>query len=168
MGKKKKRYGNPIREKAYKESLKIEKITDRNGCCIIVPRDGDSNEAKSFMESVKSSFEFYAFDRILYPEGDITAIHIVPSPMGDMAHIQIKDHNNPTSIEKSIVIQNADLEIVKAFFIRNNFSSWKAFKSNLLPSFNGPDSACFVGTNFHGGTLGAKFSIPEDNIQAVA
>jgi hypothetical protein len=146
----------------------LRKIVDRNGCAIIVPKDGDSDEAKNFMEVVKNSFKFYAFDGIIYPEGDITNITVVPSPTGDMANIQVKDHNNPASIEKSIILQNADLESAKAFFLRNNFSSWEAFKTNLLPSFNGPDSACFVGTNFHGGNLGAMFTIPKENIIKVA
>ena len=169
MGKKKK-YGNPMKEQAYRESLKsqFEKITDRNGCAIIVPKDGNSDDAMSIMELVKKSFKFYALDGILYSEGDIVDITMVPSPMGDMANIRIKDHNNPASMEKSIVLQNADLENAKDFFIRNNFSSWEVFKRNLLPSFNGSDSACFVGINFHGGNLGAMFSIPKEIIREVA
>ncbi len=168
MGKKKN--GKCVSGDPRKRAIKtpgFDKIVDRNGCTLIIPSDGNSEEGMNFLERVKNSFEFYAVDGVVYPEGDIIDITTVPILENmEMSHIKVKDHNDPNSMEKMIMLPSKTLENIKAFFLKFNFSSWEAFKTNLLPNYNGPDNACFVGVDFMGGKIGAKFSIPKDCVTA--
>lgn len=133
-------------------------IIDRNGCKLIVPKNGDSEEAKKWMKQVEDSCEIYAIDNcgFLYKECDVVSIN----DNGFMTTFMVKNHNNPNDSEKAFICLTSVIDKMKSIIHEVNFSSLDAMKKNLLPTFNGPDGACFIGKPLDGVTIGFKFTIP--------
>lgn len=154
--------------KAYKKRLnnvkdKFEIIKNRNGCNLVVDRN-ESDHTKKLMEEVKNSMEFYAIDGLFYEHGDV--VDVVDS--GLMTTFAIKNSDNPNSPVKYLETFTSNVDKLREFFINNNFSSYEAFKHNLLPSYNIPDGACFVGTQWEGIFFGVKFTIKYIHVKTFA
>ena len=156
---KKKKFGNPLKEKAYRESLKnmFDTIIDRNGCKLLVPKNEDE-AAKKWMQQVEDNMEIYGLDgSVLYREGDV--VDVVDH--GLWSEILIKNHNCSSDPVKSMMIMTSQIEQLKKVIHIMNFSSLDAMKKNLLPSYNGPDNACFIAKPLpDGSSLGFKFTLP--------
>jgi hypothetical protein len=133
---------------------KFDTIIDRNGCKLVVPAAGET--ANEYMNQVFESMELYAIDGLFGKEWNVKLI-----VNGDpFISCYVENSRNP----KETIVVNVLAENYRSMLTaiaRNNFSSWENFKKNLLPSFNGPDKACFIClTDPEGIAYGFKFDIP--------
>ena len=133
-----------------------EVIIDRNGSKLLVPKK-ENDASKKWMKEIEDSMEIYAVDNSLYEEGDV--VDVVGE--GAFTSIMYKNHRNPSDPVKVLTIMTDMLNDIKSAIHQVNFTSLDAIKKNLLPTFNGPDNACFIGKPIGGGAhIGFKFTLP--------
>ena len=136
---------------------RYDEVIDRNGCSIYVPKD--PVEAEAMMAQTWATMKLNGVDNFLYQEGDV--VERKELDIG-MTSLLIKNHQNANDHVKQLILPTATLTRVEKFFFENNFSSYEKFKKNLLPTYNGPDHACFIGTDIGDGIqIGYMFTLPD-------
>lgn len=156
---------NSMREAAQERVLKalgstLDEVIDRNGMSLLIPKEGSGDDLR-LMKMVKSTMQLYGLDGVLFNQGDVVSIE----DCGFFTTITVKDHDSKSHDFKYVNIPTESFDKIKEFVINNNFSSYKAFKRNLLSTYNGPDNACFIGIPYQGMNFGFQFNLPEERTE---
>lgn len=128
-----------------------------------VPKDGASPEAVFMMQYAMKNTALYAVDNSpLGAEMNVASAN----ELDEIGMVQLNLVDANTSEEKMMMLPKANIDALKRKLIQNNFSSYEAFKTNLLPTFNAPDGACFVGLTDpdDGIQYGFKVDLPTKSI----
>lgn len=145
-------------KKAIKNTEKYMTITDRNGCKLRVPRDGNSEEAKYLMEYALLHIELSGVDNTpLGAQMDVVSA----VELDDIGMVRLHLTAPNSTDQKMLILPKQTLLHLKKILIQKNFLSYEAFVANILPAYNGPDKASFVGlTDSDGITYGFMISLP--------
>ena len=126
-------------------------VIDRNGCKLFYPK----NITQEQLDSIFNTVELYGVDNLLGKNWNVVDVQD-----SDVITFNLKVVDGDETMVLSMT-SSRYLKMVDTLY-KNNFSSVENFVGNLLPTFNGPDRACFVGLTHpeDGITYGFKFDIP--------
>lgn len=143
---------NPMKKaiKKLNERNNFYKIFDRNGCPLFFPKISDEQ-----LQILRADLRVYAIDGLLGREWDVQG---EPEIENGFVNFRLKEHDKDR--EMAFTIPLDQFQKIVMFVYDNNFSSVDKFVNNMLPSFNGPDNACFIGVNYGGEGIQIGFILP--------